>query len=56
MVVVASEVELQAVVVYEKKDDESRDSSIADGRRVGILGSQRTGKIITVALSTPIEK
>ena len=55
MVVVASEVELQAVVVYEKKDDESRDSSIADGRRVGILGSQRTGKIITVALSTPIE-
>ena len=38
-----------------ESDDTNSDSSIADGRRVGILGSQRTGKIITVALSTPIE-
>ena len=42
MVVVASEVELQAVVVYEKKDDESRDSR---NSRVSANGEDHYGGI-----------
>ena len=47
--------ELGTIREGDESDAIDSDSSIADGRQLGILGSRRTGKIVTVAISTPIE-